>query len=112
MRRSIVAALLAGGAVVLWRTRRLRRLLRRYVLIGGAAARAAGRRAALTARTVRADPDRRAVLDAEFQVKTAEDVARTLGSMKGAFMKVGQLASFVDDGLPEPVRAALAQLQD
>jgi predicted unusual protein kinase regulating ubiquinone biosynthesis (AarF/ABC1/UbiB family) len=31
--------------------------------------------------------------------------------MKGALMKVGQLASFVDDGMPEPVRVALGQLQ-
>ncbi len=31
--------------------------------------------------------------------------------MKGAMMKIGQLASFVDQGLPEPVRASLAQLQ-
>ena len=27
-------------------------------------------------------------------------------------MKVGQLLSFVDDGMPEHVRSALAQLQD
>jgi predicted unusual protein kinase regulating ubiquinone biosynthesis (AarF/ABC1/UbiB family) len=39
-------------------------------------------------------------------------VAATLGGMKGAFMKVGQLLSFVDDGMPEHVRGALAQLQD
>jgi predicted unusual protein kinase regulating ubiquinone biosynthesis (AarF/ABC1/UbiB family) len=31
--------------------------------------------------------------------------------MKGALMKVGQLASFVDDGMPEPMRQALSQLQ-
>ncbi len=35
----------------------------------------------------------------------------TLGDMKGALMKVGQLASFVDQGLPEPVRQTLAQLR-
>jgi predicted unusual protein kinase regulating ubiquinone biosynthesis (AarF/ABC1/UbiB family) len=31
--------------------------------------------------------------------------------MKGAWMKLGQLASFVDDGMPEPIRQALEQLQ-
>ena len=31
--------------------------------------------------------------------------------MKGALMKIGQMASYLDDGLPEPVRQALAQLQ-
>ena len=56
--------------------------------------------------------DGRADLDVGFQLRTAQDVATTLGGMKGAFMKIGQLASFVDDGMPEHVRAALAQLQD
>jgi predicted unusual protein kinase regulating ubiquinone biosynthesis (AarF/ABC1/UbiB family) len=31
--------------------------------------------------------------------------------MKGALMKIGQMASYLDDGLPEPVRQALAGLQ-
>jgi len=31
--------------------------------------------------------------------------------MKGALMKVGQMISYLDDGLPEPLREALAQLQ-
>ena len=28
--------------------------------------------------------------------------------MKGALMKLGQMASYLDEGLPEPVRDALA----
>jgi predicted unusual protein kinase regulating ubiquinone biosynthesis (AarF/ABC1/UbiB family) len=31
--------------------------------------------------------------------------------MKGALMKLGQMASYLDDGLPEPMRLALGQLQ-
>jgi predicted unusual protein kinase regulating ubiquinone biosynthesis (AarF/ABC1/UbiB family) len=31
--------------------------------------------------------------------------------MKGALMKLGQMASYLDDGLPAPMRAALAELQ-
>jgi predicted unusual protein kinase regulating ubiquinone biosynthesis (AarF/ABC1/UbiB family) len=31
--------------------------------------------------------------------------------MKGAMMKLGQMASYLDQGLPEPVRQALAELQ-
>ena len=31
--------------------------------------------------------------------------------MKGALMKLGQMASYLDEGLPEPLRLALAQLQ-
>ncbi|MBV9253015.1 MAG: AarF/ABC1/UbiB kinase family protein, partial [Actinobacteria bacterium] len=42
---------------------------------------------------------------------TGQQVAEALGNMKGAMMKIGQLASFLDDGLPEPIREALASLQ-
>ena len=63
------------------------------------------------ARRVFASAARREVLDEEIQLRTAEQVAATLGNMKGAMMKLGQLASFLDDAMPEPVRAALAQLQ-
>src|SRR5690606_20925499 len=34
-----------------------------------------------------------------------------LGGMKGAFMKLGQMASYLDVGLPEHAREALAGLQ-
>jgi predicted unusual protein kinase regulating ubiquinone biosynthesis (AarF/ABC1/UbiB family) len=44
-------------------------------------------------------------------MKTAQQVANELGNMKGALMKLGQMASYLDDGLPEPMRLALAQLQ-
>jgi predicted unusual protein kinase regulating ubiquinone biosynthesis (AarF/ABC1/UbiB family) len=55
--------------------------------------------------------DRRAELDDRFAVRSAEDVARELGHMKGAVMKLGQMLSFVVDGLPDEARDALAQLQ-
>jgi predicted unusual protein kinase regulating ubiquinone biosynthesis (AarF/ABC1/UbiB family) len=58
-----------------------------------------------------ASAERRDALDAELELRTAEDVAATLGNMKGVMMKLGQVASFVDDGMPEPVRQALEQLQ-
>ena len=47
----------------------------------------------------------------ERELRTAEQVAERLGNMKGALMKLGQMASYLDDGLPEPLRQALAQLQ-
>ena len=46
-----------------------------------------------------------------LQLRTAEHVAETLGNLKGAMMKLGQMASYLDQGLPEPVREALASLQ-
>jgi predicted unusual protein kinase regulating ubiquinone biosynthesis (AarF/ABC1/UbiB family) len=44
-------------------------------------------------------------------MKSATDVAATLGNMKGALMKIGQLASFIDPGVPDAFREALAELQ-
>ena len=67
--------------------------------------------AAVAVRSVGASPERRAQLQSEFELRTAEQVAETLGGMKGALMKLGQMASYLDQGLPEPVREALAELQ-
>src|SRR6202042_930715 len=39
-------------------------------------------------------------------------VATTLGAMKGVLMKLGQMASYVDDGLSPGVRRTLSRLQD
>src|SRR4051812_12042396 len=63
------------------------------------------------ARWVFASAERKAALNQELEMRTAEDVASTLGNMKGVMMKLGQIASFVDDGMPEAVRTALEQLQ-
>ncbi len=74
-------------------------------------ARAGGREAAARARGVFASAERREALDRSVELRHASDVARELGEMKGALMKLGQMVSYLDEGLPEPVRAALAQLQ-
>jgi predicted unusual protein kinase regulating ubiquinone biosynthesis (AarF/ABC1/UbiB family) len=71
-----------------------------------------GRRYALNrARQTFASAERRQQLATEFQIRTAEDVTAELGQMKGAMMKIGQMASYLDTGLPEHVRATLASLQ-
>ncbi|MDH3753505.1 MAG: AarF/ABC1/UbiB kinase family protein [Acidimicrobiia bacterium] len=67
--------------------------------------------AAHKARRVFAGAERRDELDRRFEVKTAEQVVETLGEMKGALMKIGQMASFLDQGMPDHVREVLAQLQ-
>jgi predicted unusual protein kinase regulating ubiquinone biosynthesis (AarF/ABC1/UbiB family) len=74
-------------------------------------ARVGGTVAANRARWIFASAQRRTELNQELELRTAEDVAATLGNMKGVLMKLGQIASFVDDGMPEPVREALQQLQ-
>jgi predicted unusual protein kinase regulating ubiquinone biosynthesis (AarF/ABC1/UbiB family) len=48
----------------------------------------------------------------DLALQTAEDVADTLGAMKGVLMKIGQMASYVDEGLSPAVRRTLARLQD
>ena len=63
------------------------------------------------ARMVFASAERRQELDEARSMRTAEQVVEALGGMKGALMKVGQMASYLDDGLPEPIRDALASLQ-
>jgi len=54
---------------------------------------------------------RKAELDEGFAIRTAEDVARELGQMKGVVMKAGQMMSFILDGLPPEARAMLESLQ-
>jgi predicted unusual protein kinase regulating ubiquinone biosynthesis (AarF/ABC1/UbiB family) len=99
---ALIAAVIAGRRI--WQQSRRAEVARLAGRIG--------RRAAVNrARTVFAGAERREELDAELQLHTAQEVAQTLGQMKGALMKVGQLASFVHDGMPEPVREALEQLQ-
>ncbi len=87
-------------------------LARRNLAVAGMGART-GRRFAMTqARKTFADAERRAELDREFQLATAADVTEALGNMKGALMKIGQMASYIDTGLPDNVRTTLAQLQN
>ncbi len=74
-------------------------------------ARTGGRWAVTQARKTFASAERREALDAEFELKTTEDVVASLGNLKGAMMKLGQMASYLDLGLPENVRLSLAQLQ-
>ncbi|MFK7916539.1 MAG: ABC1 kinase family protein [Ilumatobacter sp.] len=74
-------------------------------------AKVGGTYATTAARKTFASAERRDELDREREFRTAEQVAAELGQMKGALMKLGQMASYLDDGLPEPLRLALAQLQ-
>ena len=67
--------------------------------------------AGTAARKLFASAERRVELDRELELRTAEAVTERLGNMKGALMKLGQMASYVDEGLPAPLRDALAQLQ-
>jgi predicted unusual protein kinase regulating ubiquinone biosynthesis (AarF/ABC1/UbiB family) len=63
------------------------------------------------ARGIRATDARKAELDQQFVIRSAQDVANELGQMKGAIMKAGQLVSFILEALPEEAQQALATLQ-
>ena len=56
--------------------------------------------------------EQREQLRNDLALRNAEDIAATLGTMKGVLMKLGQMASYVDDGLAPPVRRTLSTLQD
>lgn len=83
----------------------------RNVQIAGLGSRVGARWGVNKARRVFADAERKEELDREFELKTAEDVVKRLGNMKGAFMKLGQMASYLDQGMPEHMRKTLSALQ-
>lgn len=83
----------------------------RNATVAKVGARTGGRWAVTQARKTFASAERREALSAEFEMKTTEDVVASLGNLKGAMMKVGQMASYLDLGLPPNARATLAQLQ-
>jgi len=56
--------------------------------------------------------ERREQLRNDLAMRTADDVLATLGTMKGVMVKLGQMASYVDDGLAPSVRRTLSRLQD
>src|SRR3954471_23069875 len=92
---------------------RVRRTAKVGGLVGGQAARAYATRAA---NVTRSEEGRRAANERR-QVAAAEQIVEVLGQMKGAAMKVGQVASFVDlSGMPPEVQdmfqAKLAELRD
>lgn len=89
------------------RLQRARRTLRVWRLT----ARNGARFVAHRARRLVTHRSRHEALDSEFAIRTANDVARELGNMKGALMKFGQLLSFVVEALPPEAQQALSALQ-
>ena len=113
----LLAAVVAGAATLVLtlvlpgrRPRRLRVDRARAAL--RLAARGGARYAASAPRLFAAAGEQRQLLREDLALQTAEDVAGTLGAMKGVMMKIGQMASYIDDGLSPAVRHTLARLQD
>ncbi len=105
-----MAGAVGAGAVYLSdEDRRIR--LERQARVWRLSTRRSAHWAVIKVRGSRATDERRAQLEEQFAIRTAEDVAKVLGGMKGAIMKAGQMVSFIADGLPPEAQAALATLQ-
>src|SRR5215210_6467552 len=83
-------AVVAGGLVVLHRLQSTR--TRRNLEVARLGLDVGAVYAANAARKVFASAQRRVELDRERELKTADAVAERLGNMKGALMKLGQMA--------------------
>jgi predicted unusual protein kinase regulating ubiquinone biosynthesis (AarF/ABC1/UbiB family) len=108
---AVAVAASAAGTAVLLRDGGRRERLRRSARVWRLTARRAAHWAVVRVRGAGADEEARARLEQQFAIRTAEDVARELGNMKGAIMKAGQMMSFIAEGLPPEAQAALATLQ-
>ena len=115
----LLAAVVAGAAAAVLtlvlpgrRAGRLRvdraRATLRLAVRGGA------RYAASAPRLFAVAGEQRQQLREDLALRTAEDVADTLGAMKGVMMKIGQMASYIDDGVRSAgsVRSGGASGQD
>src|SRR2546421_2945606 len=94
-------------------TGRIRRTAKVGGVVGGQAARAYANKAANLARS----EEGRQTAAERLQVQAAEQIVEVLGQMKGAAMKVGQVASFIDISTFPPeardrFQAKLAELRD
>jgi len=94
-------------------TGRIRRTAKIGSLIGGTTAKGYATKATNLGRT----KDGREAAAERRQIEAAEQIVDVLGQMKGAAMKVGQVASFIDTGtfppeVAERLQAKLAELRD
>ncbi|MEC8422678.1 MAG: AarF/ABC1/UbiB kinase family protein, partial [Myxococcota bacterium] len=84
---------------------------RRFLKLAGMTAAVAGTYARDQITGVFTDEDTRARQKANRDARSGARIAKTLGELKGAAMKVGQLASVAKDILPDELTASLATLQ-
>ena len=93
-------------------TARRRLRVRRGLAALRLAARGGARYTVSAPRLFAAAGEHRERLRNDLALRTAQDVTDTLGTMKGVLMKLGQMASYVDDGLSPAARRTLSRLQD
>jgi predicted unusual protein kinase regulating ubiquinone biosynthesis (AarF/ABC1/UbiB family) len=119
MRRAlrVLSAVTAGAiatatAVALVRRRIGPLRFQRGVAAAGLAVRGGLRYAGSAPRLFAAAGEQRQRLRTDLAMQTADDITATLGTMKGVMVKLGQMASYVDEGLAPSVRRTLSRLQD
>ena len=115
--RNLAVGLTAAVAAAALTTALVRRRVGRLRFSRGLAAvqlvlRGGVRYASNAPRLFAAAGEHRQQLRNDLALQTAEDVAVTLGAMKGVLVKLGQMASYMDDGLAPAARRTLSRLQD
>jgi predicted unusual protein kinase regulating ubiquinone biosynthesis (AarF/ABC1/UbiB family) len=83
----------------------------RSLKVGGLVTRSLWRRVLLAVRSTFASREQQAALKSRYHMQLAEEATETMGNMKGAFMKLGQILSFAMESLPENARSTLERLQ-
>ncbi|WP_201503685.1 ABC1 kinase family protein [Psychrobacter aestuarii] len=84
---------------------------KRFMRLAGMTASIAGKAAKNSLRHLSSDEEKRIQARSELMQDVGIQIAETLGEMKGAVMKVGQIASQYKDVFPPEVAAALEKLQ-
>ncbi len=85
--------------------------LSRLSAISAAGARMALRKFASSLQAAVSPRQRREAIREAARRKSSEDLTATLAAMKGLAAKLGQMASYLDESLPQATREALEQLQ-
>lgn len=84
---------------------------RRFMKLAGMTASIATRSVSSSIRNIRADEEQKQAARSQLFQDIGVQIASTLGEMKGAVMKVGQIASQYKDIFPPEVAKAIAKLQ-
>ncbi|WP_296405311.1 AarF/ABC1/UbiB kinase family protein [Psychrobacter sp.] len=85
---------------------------KRFMKLAGMTASIAGKAAKNSFKNLSSDENKRAAARSQMLQDVGLQIAETLGEMKGAVMKVGQIASQYKDVFPPEVAAALEKLQN
>ncbi|MEO1268440.1 MAG: AarF/UbiB family protein, partial [Myxococcota bacterium] len=85
---------------------------KRFFKLAGMTASVAGNYAKSKLKSVFKNAEESARQQAESYQESGERIAKTLGELKGAAMKIGQMASVASDVLPKELSSALKSLQN